>query len=82
MIKSIKALELGEEIIGINNFSIINFEINEFSSSFEIFLNFFLINIEIILQIYLTEFGNNKIFFFKSSINLSINEIVSKKSFK
>ena len=41
MIKSIKALELGEEIIGINNFSIINFEINEFSSSFEIFLNFF-----------------------------------------
>ena len=40
--------KLGKEIIGINNFSNKNFEINAFSSHFFISLNFFLIKTEII----------------------------------
>ena len=63
----IRALKLGKEIIGINNFSIKNFEINAFSSVFVISLNLFLIKIDIILQIYfifllfrIIEFGNSK----------------------
>ena len=53
-----------------------------FSSLFVMFLNCFFINIDIILQIYLIEFGSNKILFIKSSINCSIKGIISKKSLK
>ena len=82
IIKSqIKELKLGNEIIGINNFPIKNFEINAFSSILVISLNFCLIKIEMILQIYLIELGNKKVLLIKSSINCSIKDITSKKSF-